>query len=181
MFVKSLYSLLTRAAGLWYLFHTFLKNPNSGLLLKTEKETLSRRRFIDILLGTGLTATAAAILYPIIDYILPPKVPEAAQSNVVAAKKGELVPNSAKVFKFGSKAGILILTPQGEYRAFAATCTHLECTVQYRGDLGHIWCACHNGHYDLRGKNIAGPPPRPLEQYKVDLRGDEVVVSRVEA
>jgi cytochrome b6-f complex iron-sulfur subunit len=146
--------------------------------LEPEKQNLSRRRFIDILLGTGLAATAVAILYPIIDYILPPKVPEAALSSVVAAKKGELAPNSAKVFKFGSKPGILILTPQGEYRSFSATCTHLACTVQYRPDLGHIWCACHNGHYDLTGRNIAGPPPRPLEQYKVDLRGEEIVVSK---
>ncbi len=32
-----------------------------------------------------------------------------------------------------------------------------------------IWCACHNGHYDLFGKNVAGPPPRPLEPYKVQV------------
>jgi len=120
----------------------------------------------------------AAVLYPIIDYILPPKVPEAAQSRVVAAKKGDLAPNTGRVFKFGSKPGILILTPQGEFRAFSATCTHLACTVQYRPDLGQIWCACHNGHYDLTGRNIAGPPPRPLERYQVDLRGGDIVVSK---
>jgi Rieske Fe-S protein len=57
-------------------------------------------------------------------------------------------------------------------------CTHLQCTVQYRSDTQHIWCACHNGHYDLNGRNIAGPPPKPLEQYLVNIRGDEIVVSK---
>jgi cytochrome b6-f complex iron-sulfur subunit len=50
--------------------------------------------------------------------------------------------------------------------------------VQYRPDLSHIWCACHNGHYDLNGINIAGPPPRPLDPYAVNVRGDQIVVSK---
>ena len=68
-------------------------------------------------------------------------------------------------------------TAEGEYKAFSAVCTHLSCTVQYRPDLGHIWCACHNGHYDLAGKNVAGPPPRPLTEYPVTLSGENVIVS----
>ena len=57
-------------------------------------------------------------------------------------------------------------------------CTHLNCTVQYRADLSHIWCACHNGHFDLGGKNIAGPPPRPLDPLVVNARGGQIVVSK---
>jgi Rieske Fe-S protein len=90
----------------------------------------------------------------------------------------ELKPNSGKIFQFGTKPGILVKTAAGDVRAFSATCTHLDCTVQYREDTQQIWCACHNGHYDLNGKNIGGPPPRPLEQYVVNLRGDEIVVSK---
>ncbi len=90
----------------------------------------------------------------------------------------DLKPNGALIFKFGSKPGLLIQTPSGEYRAFGATCTHLDCTVQYREDERLIWCACHNGRYDLAGKNISGPPPRPLESFAVNVRGGEIVVSR---
>lgn len=137
-----------------------------------------RRRFISYFMGTTLGATLAAILYPIIEFLIPPKVPEAAQSNVVAGKVTELKPNNGKIFKFGTQPGILVKTQSGELKAFSAICTHLNCTVQYREDMQHIWCACHNGHYDLNGKNISGPPPRPLEQYTVNIRGDEVVVSK---
>ena len=79
---------------------------------------------------------------------------------------------------FGGRPAILIRTVEGEYRALSATCTHLNCTVQYRGDLKTIWCACHNGMYDLAGRNVGGPPPRPLESYKVDVTRDAVVVSK---
>jgi len=81
------------------------------------------------------------------------------------------------IFKFGTRPGLLVKTPGGELRAYSARCTHLDCTVQYREDIEHIWCACHNGHYDLNGKNIAGPPPGPLQAYDVNLRGDEIIVS----
>jgi cytochrome b6-f complex iron-sulfur subunit len=91
---------------------------------------------------------------------------------------GDLKANSSKIFRFGNRPALLLLTAEGEYRALSATCTHLSCTVQYRSDLREIWCACHNGMYDLNGRNISGPPPRPLEVFQVHVRGEEVVVSR---
>ncbi len=140
--------------------------------------TVSRRNVLNYLLGTGAVATLAAIVYPIIKFMIPPRVVESSASSVVAAKVSELKPNSGRIFKFGSKPAILIETPAGEYRAFSAVCTHLDCTVQYRPDEKLIWCACHNGRYDLTGKNISGPPPRPLEAYTVNVRGTDIVVSR---
>jgi Rieske Fe-S protein len=87
-------------------------------------------------------------------------------------------PNTGQIFKFGSRPGILVRTSAGDLRAFSAVCTHLNCTVQYRSDLSEIWCACHNGHYDLNGKNVAGPPPRPLDAFVVNVRGAQIVVSK---
>jgi Rieske Fe-S protein len=137
-----------------------------------------RRRFVNFLLGTSIGGTLISVLYPVLRFLIPPEVVESAQSNVLAGRVSELRPNSGVIFKFGSQPGILIKTPAGEIRAFSATCAHLQCTVQYRDDLHHVWCACHNGHYDLNGKNISGPPPRPLEQYAVNVRGDEIFVSK---
>jgi cytochrome b6-f complex iron-sulfur subunit len=136
------------------------------------------RRLINSLLGTGLGATLVSALYPVIEFLIPPPVAEAPQTSVVAGQIAELKPNSAKIFKFGTRPGILVRTAEGELRAFSATCTHLDCTVQFRDDSSRIWCACHNGQYDLNGKNVSGPPPRPLEQYTVNLRDDDIVVSK---
>jgi Rieske Fe-S protein len=138
----------------------------------------ARRRLVQVLLGGGLLASAASFLYPVLRYLVPPAATDLGGDTVVAAKVGDLKPNSGKIFRFGNRPGLLLLSTEGEYRAISATCTHLNCTVQYRNDLHQVWCACHNGFYDLNGRNISGPPPRPLEAYDVHVRGDEVIVSR---
>ena len=139
---------------------------------------LSRRNFINVSLLGSLSALAAAIIYPIVRFFMPPKIPQAVQNEVTAAKVGELKLNSAKIFNFGAKPGILIHTEDGKYKAFSAICTHLDCIVQYREDVKHIWCACHNGHFDLFGKNISGPPPSPLEEFKVTIINEDIIVSK---
>jgi Rieske Fe-S protein len=139
---------------------------------------MSRRRLLDVFLSGGLVAFVGAVFYPVIRYLTPPPVHEAVASSVVAAKVSDVKPNSGKIFRFGSRPGILVRLPSGEWRAFSAVCTHLQCTVQYRSDLERIWCPCHNGMYDLAGRNVSGPPPAPLEAYTVIVKGDDVVVSR---
>jgi Rieske Fe-S protein len=138
----------------------------------------SRRTFLDYLVGTSAVATLGAIVYPIFKFITPPHVVESTENSVIAAKVAEVPKNSGKIFKFGNKPGILVRTESGELKAFSATCTHLDCIVQYRPETKQILCACHNGQYNLNGKNIGGPPPRPLEEFKVNTRGDDIVVTR---
>jgi len=139
----------------------------------------TRRKFINWFLATSGGAFLLSVLYPIARYLIPPPAGESAAASVtLPVKPADVKPNSGQIFKFGSRPGILIRTPAGELRAFSAVCTHLNCTVQYRSDLSHIWCACHNGHFDLKGQNIAGPPPRPLDHYVVNVRGDQIVISK---
>jgi cytochrome b6-f complex iron-sulfur subunit len=137
-----------------------------------------RRRFVEYLLGGGLFASAISFLYPVLRYLVPPAPPDLGSDSVVAGRVGELNRNAAKIFRFGNRPAMLVHTSSGEYRAFSARCTHLDCTVQYRGDVRQIWCACHNGFYDLNGRNIAGPPPRPLENFEVFVHGEEIVVRK---
>jgi Rieske Fe-S protein len=143
-----------------------------------QEEIQPQRRWVNVLLGTGVLASIASFLYPALRYIIPPPVSESTSRSVVAAQVSELKNNTAKVFKFGSEPAILIRTSDGQYKAFSAVCTHLSCTVQYRSDTHQIWCPCHNGIYDLNGRNVSGPPPRPLAAYEVHVQGDDIVVSR---
>jgi nitrite reductase/ring-hydroxylating ferredoxin subunit len=148
----------------------------------------SRRRFIDWLLGrtliTWLLSTSfgglvLAVVYPAGRYLVPPEAGESAATSVTLPfAPDDISPNSAEIFRFGSRPGLLVKTAAGELRAYSATCTHLGCIVQYRNDIAHIWCACHNGHFDLNGVNIQGPPPAPLETYAVNVSEDRIVVSR---
>jgi Rieske Fe-S protein len=146
---------------------------------QTLEPDATRRRFINWWLGTTAGAFLASVLYPVTRYLIPPQIAESAAASVtVPVKVDEVKPNTGQIFKFGNRPAILVRTAAGELKAFSAVCTHLNCTVQYRSDLGHIWCACHNGHFDLNGQNIEGPPPRPLDAFVVNVRGTQIVVSK---
>jgi Rieske Fe-S protein len=145
---------------------------------ETKPASSRRREFLDYLLGTSIGATLIAIFYPISRFIIPPQTTESAENSAVAGSVKEMAVNTGKIFKFGNKPGLLVRTSTGELKAFSATCTHLDCIVQYRPDQKQIWCACHNGQYNLSGQNVGGPPPRPLEEFVVNTRGDEIVVSK---
>jgi cytochrome b6-f complex iron-sulfur subunit len=138
----------------------------------------ARRSFVKALLGGGVLASAATFIYPVLRYVVPPAATDIGGDSVVAAHLGELKANTAKIFKFGSHPGLLVMGADGEYHAMSATCTHLSCTVQYRPDTHQVWCACHNGTYDMAGRNVSGPPPRPLELFDVHVQGQDIVVSR---
>jgi cytochrome b6-f complex iron-sulfur subunit len=138
----------------------------------------TRRRFLTWFLSTSVGLFLIAVLYSVSRYLMPPPLEESpARTARLTVTPEDVKPNSGQIFKFGSRPGILIRTPSGELRAFSAICTHLACIVQYRPDLGHIWCACHNGHFDLNGKNMTGPPPRPLERYVIKVQQERIVVS----
>jgi Rieske Fe-S protein len=156
-----------------------MQNTDSPDLKTPAPEGLpARRRFVEFLLGGGLLASAISFLYPVLRYLVPPAPPDLGSDSVVAAKVGDLKRNEGKIFRFGNRPALLIFTANGEYRAMSAVCTHLNCTVQYRADVQQVWCACHNGFYDLNGRNIAGPPPRPLDLYQVAVSGGEIVVRK---
>lgn len=138
----------------------------------------TRRKFLNYLLGGGLIGWIGSVLYPIFAYLVPPKVPEANVNAVKAGAAGDFPLNSSQIVKFGRKPVILIRDDAGQFHAFAATCTHLDCIVQYRTDSKQIWCACHNGIYDMRGHNVSGPPPRPLDEFAVNIINDEIVISK---
>ena len=144
----------------------------------TEEYQESKRDFLKYILGGSFFAWVVSVLYPVFAYMKPPKQGEVEVSSVKVGKLNDIEKDSGVIVKFGTKPVILMRSADGELRAYSATCTHLDCTVQYRKDLGLIWCACHNGKYDANGRNVSGPPPRPLDEYRVIVQGDEVIISK---
>lgn len=101
----------------------------------------------------------------------PPGGTGAATNQVEAGTTAdpELQQQGYKIVRFGVEPVILIKVDEQDYRAFSATCTHLDCIVEFARTERRIVCNCHNGIYDLNGRNIAGPPPRPLTPFVVNL------------
>jgi len=141
---------------------------------------------VNWLLGGSCVGLIASALYPLVRYLSPPEVPEATTNQVDAGttRDPELLDKGFKIVRFGIEPVILIAAPGDEFKAFSATCTHLDCVVEYQKGADRIHCNCHNGEYDLSGRNVAGPPPRPLQPFAVNLvprsdgSGENIVISR---
>ena len=144
---------------------------------------IKRADFMQLACGTVAVCWGGMALYPIVSYLDPPRGDEEQKSKISSmevCKLAELPKGTGKNFRFGSFPALLIHTDDGELHAFKAICTHLGCTVQYREEMHRIYCACHGGEYDAAtGKNIAGPPPKPLMALKAEVVDGKIIVSRV--
>jgi len=149
-------------------------------------EPTGRRHFLDWFLGTAVGALVGSILFPILSYLRPPHVPEASTAEVEAGAVNdpEFLEKGFKIVPFGHDPVIVVRVAAGEFRAMGATCTHLDCIVEFRSEQQVFFCNCHNGRFDLSGRVVSGPPPKPLTEYQVHVvrqAGNQqgiVVVSR---
>jgi len=70
---------------------------------------------------------------------------------------------------------LLIHLPGGQFVAYEQRCTHLLCPVIYQGPRNRIFCPCHEGEFDpATGERESGPPPRPLNKIKLEVRGSDI-------
>lgn len=77
---------------------------------------------------------------------------------------------------------LLIRMRDGKLLAYSQKCTHLSCAVIPDLDRGILRCPCHEGIFDLAtGRNVAGPPPRPLPVIELEVAGDDVYAVGVNA
>jgi len=148
--------------------------------LPTGDKRTGRRTFLNWLLGTSGGALVASALYPVTRYLSPPRIAEPATHQVEAGRVNdpEFREKGFKVVRFGLEPVIVIRVANDEFRAFGATCTHLDCIVEYRPERKLMWCNCHNGQFDLAGKNVGGPPPHPLEVYSAHVVDDTIIVEK---
>jgi len=140
----------------------------------------SRRKLLDFLLKLGIFGWLASIFYPVISYLRP--LPQSGSVGPVRLTRGETAKIERDKFTIvpaGAKRLLVFEDPAGEVRALDAKCTHEGCTVRYVAGESLIWCACHNGRFDLHGRVLSGPPPRPLAEHAVHRESDGTIVVAV--
>ena len=139
-----------------------------------------RRDFLSTLLALWSAVVAVPIGTVVLKFITPVPAAPSSVESINAASLTDVAPNSAKIVRFGKEPVILVHTHSGQYKAFLARCTHLGCIVQYQGEtVPHFSCNCHGSQFDMNGKNVAGPAPRPLNPLRVTVRENSVIVSKV--
>lgn len=156
-----------------------LPSSREGLVYPVAEATpgrYTRRRILDLLLGASVLTWLASVLYPVVRYLKP--LPLEGPSGPVLLTRADTVKlerNRFAIVPVGRERVLVFEDPSGTLRALDARCTHEGCTVRYVARDALIWCACHNGRFDLEGRVISGPPPRPLGKYNVARDGDGTI------
>ncbi len=141
----------------------------------------SRRSLLNWLLGAGVFGWLGSVLYPVLRYLTPLSDPGAGGPVKLTPDELTKMEKEHFVIARSGTQKVIVFQSGGELRALDAKCTHEGCTVQYVPGDSVVWCACHNGKFDLDGRVLAGPPPRPLGKWVATREGDVVTLTQEKA
>lgn len=65
------------------------------------------------------------------------------------------------------------------FTAYSIHCTHMGCPVRWLPNAGLFMCPCHGGVFYADGTVGAGPPPKPLVRYPVEVMDGQVKIKVV--
>ena len=138
-------------------------------------DDIGRRRFLSqavmgfgVLFGLGLLGMRFA------QFLIPSRSVKRLEAVLIGPEStvpiGEALP-----MEFGKQKLVVLRTDEG-VSAFSRRCTDLGCLVSWSKERQEFVCPCHQGVFDKTGRNIAGPPPRPLDRFDVIKRGEQLYV-----
>ena len=154
-----------------------------------EQETINRKQFLEIATWSIAGVIGIGVTLPAIKYLVGPSLEQTEEQEWIrlgsASKVETGVPTLFKV-KVKRQVGwntteeelaVYIVTENGrDFVAISNTCTHLGCRVRWITERDQFFCPCHNAVFDKSGNVVAGPPPKPLNQYQVKLEGDQLYI-----
>lgn len=138
---------------------------------------MKRNHFIEKILTVWGTICSLPVLYGVTQYLIPPARVDGSPSTMPVGKRSAFAPGEVKFVREGKVTLFVRATPSGQLRAFSARCTHLGCLVEYLDEEEKFRCNCHGSLFDSDGNNLSGPAPRPLQPYRVEVQGDDIIVT----
>lgn len=150
---------------------------------------LNRREFVT-LVSTVLGGIMTAIVgIPAIGYILSPSLKTKKTDVWIPLGKLENYPvNKPTLFTFtrsktngwektvNSYGVFVVRKSDTEIEILSNVCTHLSCRVNWNEEKQEYICPCHDGHFNMDGKVVSGPPPRPLDQYEYKIEDGNLFI-----
>lgn len=134
-----------------------------------------RRRALDVVLTATAITSAALAAFPALRMLEP--APGPIRGSVSLGKLDEIPRGTSVATQLDGLPVVVLHTIDGELRAFSAVCPHLGCVVRHDPAAG-LKCRCHDGRFADDGRNVSGPPTRPLERLVVNVEAGEVLVRR---
>ena len=140
-------------------------------------ETTTRRSLLGkIWVGLGGLALLEGV-WIVTDFLKPRKRQDAdaaAGTLIVAGPIDNFDPGSVTAFQQGKF--YLARLEDGGFLALYRECTHLGCTVPWIGAEERFVCPCHASVFDISGRVLSPPAPRPLDLFAVRIENGIVKV-----
>ncbi len=149
---------------------------------------MERRTFLTRVTASILGLIGLALSIPLIGYVISPAFRRQARDWVEAGNVDELkadVPRELTYvvtvhdgwFKTTAMKSIwAVRQTEGDVTVFAPLCTHLGCGYRWNSDDRRFICPCHNSVFDIAGKVVSGPAPRPLDRLPVKIEGGRLFI-----
>jgi cytochrome b6-f complex iron-sulfur subunit len=135
-----------------------------------------RRRFLSqAVMGFGLLFGMGLLGIRFAQFLVPGQ--KAKRSEPVLLGPETRIPMNEAIALDLSGHKLLVLKTEEGVVAFSRRCTDLGCLVSWDKQREQFVCPCHQGIYDKTGRNIAGPPPRPLDRLDIVRRGEQLYVN----
>jgi cytochrome b6-f complex iron-sulfur subunit len=128
-------------------------------------DALDRREFLSQGWKLGAALIAAAGAWTTWD-LLKPRLGAGFAAKVKTVEPGAVPANT--VLKI-PEARAYLTKINDEVVAISEKCTHLGCGVPFCDSSGQFECPCHGSVFNRAGDHLAGPAPRGLDQYKVEI------------
>lgn len=139
-------------------------------------DDIGRRRFLSqAVMGFGLLFGMGTLAMRFFQFLVPSPSRNRVQA-VLIGSDAQLPVGEVRTMDLGGHKIMVLRTGEGVV-AFSRRCTDLGCLVSWNKEREQFMCPCHLGVFDKTGRNIAGPPPRPLDRYEVIARGEQLYVN----
>lgn len=140
-----------------------------------ETQTGSRRTFFAWMIGLSTTLIGLGLAIPFAGYVISPALKRRKSSWNELGNIGDLRPGEPQELEFVNtvkdgwrtttvkKVVWAVKQPEGSVVVYSPICPHLGCGYRWDGEDKKFKCPCHGSVYDVTGKVLAGPAPRPLD------------------
>ena len=135
----------------------------------------TRRRFFELAIKAAAGFIGLSLAVPLVGYVISPTFKRRVQSWVDVASVNELPAGIPKQLEYVAtvrdgyletktqKALWAVKQPDGQVTVFSPMCTHLGCGYHWDGAAQQFKCPCHGSMFDISGRVVGGPAPRPLD------------------
>ncbi len=143
---------------------------------QADKKPTSRRRFIAYAWIMAAAVVIGELVGGTFAFLWPRSKRSKVETVFIAGKVTDFKVDQVISFR---KEKAFVVKTGGGFLAISSICPHLHCIVNWNEVQKRFECPCHGAKFNEYGEVLEGPPPRPLDLYKLQIAAGNIVIDTV--